>query len=199
MDVRASGTASPSHGQEGTGADAEPMPATDPVPAAGVAAGPTLLDRLDTVLVGGFGALALVLATVNVVLRIFFPRSALEWGDEVQVYLVVWAVCLSFAAVTAADRHVKADLFVSMLSPAAKRFSVLLADVLGLLMSGALTWFGYLVAHDSWDFGDLSTTTLRFPLWIYYAALPVGAGLMTLRYAVRLLLGRRAAGGELHA
>jgi len=181
---------------EGAGAAPEPLPAADP--AEGTDAGPTLLDRLDTVLVGGFGALALLLATVNVVLRIFFPRSALEWGDEVQVYLVVWAVCLSFAAVTAADRHVKADLFVSLLSPRARRLSVVLADVLGLLMSGALTWFGYLVAYDSWDFGDLSTTTLRFPLWIYYAALPVGAGLMTLRYAVRLVLGRRAAGGELH-
>lgn len=182
---------------EGAGAAPEPMPTARPADDA--AAGPTLLDRLDTILVGGFGALALLLATVNVVLRIFFPRSALEWGDEVQVYLVVWAVCLSFAAVTAADRHVKADLFVSMLSPRARRLAVVLADILGLLMSAALTWFGYLVAYDSWDFGDLSTTTLRFPLWIYYAALPVGAGLMTLRYAVRLVLGRRAAGGELHA
>lgn len=197
MDARATGTAAAPAGREPADAGPEPM---DPASAGaeGTPAGPTLLDRLDTVLVGGFGALALLLATVNVVLRIFFPRSALEWGDEVQVYLVVWAVCLSFAAVTAADRHVKADLFVSMLSPRAKRLSVVLADLLGLLMAGTLAWYGYLVAHDSWEFGDLSTTTLRFPLWIYYAALPVGAGLMALRYAVRLVFGRRAAGGELH-
>jgi TRAP-type C4-dicarboxylate transport system permease small subunit len=188
---------------EAAGATAERQ-ATADRPAAGTIAEaaapspPTVFDRLDAILVGGFGVLALLLATVNVLLRLFAPQQALEWGDEVQVYLVVWAVCLSFGAVTAADRHVKADLFVSMLSPGAKHLSVVLADVLGLLMSAALTWFGTLVAYDAWDFGDLSTTTLRFPLWIYYAALPVGAGMMALRYAVRLLLGRRAAGGEPH-
>ena len=168
------------------------------MPASVAPARRTLLDRLDALLVGSFGALALLLATINVVLRIFFPESAIEWGDEVQVYLIVWAVCLSFGAVTAADRHVKADLFVSMLSPGLKRASVVLADALGLGMSAVLAWYGYLVAYDAWDFGDLSTTTLRFPLWIYYAALPLGAGLMALRYAIRLALGRRAAGGELH-
>jgi TRAP-type C4-dicarboxylate transport system permease small subunit len=153
----------------------------------------TALDRLDAALVGGFGVLALLLASVNVVLRIAAPRHAIEWGDEVQVYLVVWAVCLSFGAVTAADRHVKADLFVSLLSPGLRRAAAVLADLLGLGMSALLAWYGYLVAHDAWDFGDLSTTTLRFPLWIYYAALPLGAGLMALRYALRLAPGRRRA------
>jgi C4-dicarboxylate transporter, DctQ subunit len=186
----------------GTPAGGRAPPATEaahaPLGADAPARRRTALDRLDALLVGGFGALALALAGANVVLRVFFPRHAIEWGDEVQVYLVVWAVCLSFAAVTAADRHVKADLFVSMLPPVLKRAAAVLADALGLGMSAVLTWYGYLVAYDAWDFGDLSTTTLRFPVWIYYAALPMGAGLMALRYAVRLFLGRRAAGGELH-
>lgn len=151
----------------------------------------SLLDRLDMLLVGVVASAGLVLAIVNVVLRIFAPQHALEWGDEVQVYLVIWAVCLSFGAVTAADRHVKADLFVSMLSPGLRHAAVVLADILGLAMSALLAWYGYRVAYDAWDFGDLSTTTLRFPLWIYFAALPVGAGLMAVRYAVRLFLGRR--------
>ncbi|WP_135470872.1 TRAP transporter small permease [Crenalkalicoccus roseus] len=169
---------------------------------AGAASAPrrSLLDEVDAVLVGGVAAASLVLATVNVLLRVFAPRHALEWGDEVQVYLVIWAVCLSFGAVTAADRHVKADLFVSMLSPRLRRSAVVLADALGLLMSALLAWYGFLVTYEAWEFGDLSTTTLRFPLWIYYAALPLGAGLMALRYAIRLFLGRRAhAGAEAQA
>lgn len=179
-------------------ADTPAAEAAAHAPPAEAPARPTVLDRLDALLVGGFGALALVLAGVNVVLRIFAPRHAIEWGDEVQVYLVVWAVCLSFGAVTAADRHVKADLFVSMLPPGLKRAALVLADVLGLAMSALLAWFGYLVAHDAWDFGDLSATSLRFPVWMYYAALPVGAGLMALRYAIRLFVGRRVASGEAH-
>jgi C4-dicarboxylate transporter DctQ subunit len=171
------------------GTPAEPVQEAAPAASSGARL-PVLLDRLDALLVGGFAAAALLLASANVVLRVFFPRHAIERGDEVQVYLVVWAVCLSFGAVTAADRHVKADLFVSMLTPGLRHAAVVLADALGLGMSVLLAWYGYLVAYDAWDFGDLSTTTLRFPLWIYYAALPLGAGLMALRYAIRLFIGR---------
>jgi TRAP-type C4-dicarboxylate transport system permease small subunit len=155
------------------------------VPEAGSApSGP--LDRLDALLVGGFGFCALALASVNVALRSLAPQYAIEWGDEVQVYLIVWAVCISFAAITAANRHIKADLFVGMMPKAIQKSLGFFSDTLGLLIAGILAWFGFLVAYETWDFGDVSTTTLRFPLWIYAASLPFGMGLMALRYAIRL-------------
>lgn len=156
-----------------------------------------LLDRLDAVLVGGLGLGALLLASVNVILRTFAPQRAIEWGDEVQVYLVVWAVCISFAAITAANRHIRADLFVGLLPAGLQKGLGLFADALGLFVSAVLAWLAFLVAHEAWDFGDVSTTTLRFPLWIYMAALPCGMGLMALRYAVRVAkaLGFRGRAG----
>jgi C4-dicarboxylate transporter, DctQ subunit len=153
------------------------------------------IGRIDSFVVGALGISALTLASLNVLLRTFAPQYAIEWGDEVQVYLVVWAVCLSFAAVTAADRHVKADLFVGMMPAAVQRGLALFGDVLGLLMAGVLCWLAILVTHESWEFGDVSTTTLRFPLWIYQASLPIGMGLMTFTYLMRVLarlgLGKR--------
>ncbi len=159
----------------------------------GAAAKPrTLLDRIDALLVGGLAAAALLLCSINVLIRWVAPQRAVDWGDEVQVYLVVWAVCLSFSAVTAAGQHIKADLFVDQLPPSLRRLADLLSDLLGLGMSVLLTWYGAAVVMDSYDFGDVSTTTLRFPLWIYQLALPVGAGLMALRYLIRL--GRNVTG-----
>lgn len=154
-----------------------------------------VLDWIDVIVVGGLGLAALVLASVNVLLRTFRPDLAIEWGDEVQVYLVVWAVCISFAAVTAADRHIKADLVVGMLPMWLQRALLTLGDLLGLVVSLVLCWYAYLVTYEAWDFGDVSTTTLRFPLWIYAAALPLGMGLMALRYALRVaarLMGHAA-------
>lgn len=165
------------------------MSASEFAPAPGheeVARPRSLLDRIDAVLVGGFAAAALLLCSVNVLVRSVAPQGAFDWGDEVQVYLVVWAVCLSFGSVTAADRHIKADLFVSLLPAGIARAAHLLSDLLGLGMSLLLTWYGAAVTLDGYEFGDLSTTTLRFPLWIYQLALPVGAGLMTLRYVIRV-------------
>lgn len=146
-----------------------------------------VLARIDSFVVGTFGLGALLLAVVNVLLRAIAPQHAIEWGDEVQVYLVVWAVCVSFAAVTAADRHIKADLLVGMMPPGMQRALAIGGDILGVVMSAALCWLGYLVTYESWDFGDVSTTTLRFPLWIYQASLPVGMALMTVSYLMRLV------------
>lgn len=145
-----------------------------------------LLDRLDAILVGGLGMAALLLSSVNVILRAVQPHLAIEWGDEVQVYLVVWAVCLAFSAVTAKGRHIKADLFVEMMPPRLRLAVEAFGDALGLTVSLLLAYLAYRVTYEAWDFGDLSTTTLRFPIWIYQAALPVGMGLMALRYAIRL-------------
>jgi len=50
----------------------------------------------------------------------------------------------------------------------------------------ALTWYGAFAAFDSYDMGERSNTALGFPLWLYYSALPVSAGLMSMRYARRL-------------
>lgn len=146
-----------------------------------------VLARIDSFVVGFFGMAALLLAVVNVLLRAVAPQHAIEWGDEVQVYLIVWAVCVSFAAVTAADRHIRADLLVGTMPAPVQRVLAVLGDLLGLVMSIALCWLGYLVTYESWDFGDVSTTTLRFPLWLYQASLPAGMALMALTYLLRLL------------
>jgi TRAP-type C4-dicarboxylate transport system permease small subunit len=63
-----------------------------------------------------------------------------------------------------------------------------LSYVCGAVFGGFLAWYGFTAANDAWQFDDLSTTTLRFPMWIYYASLPVGAALMTLRYVVLAFL-----------
>ena len=46
---------------------------------------------------------------------------------------------------------------------------------------------GVAITWQTYTYGDFSTTSLRFPLWIYGAALPVGALLMAVAYAVRCI------------
>ncbi len=150
--------------------------------------GPMPGSRIEQILVGSIALAALALCTYNVVVRYFLPALVVEWGDEVQVYLVIWAIFLSLGLVTAADRHVKADLFVGMFKAPTQRRLLLLADVLGLGFSIFLVVYGSLVAWETYDFGDVSITSLRFPLWIYAAALPVGGLLMAVRYLMRLVL-----------
>ncbi len=147
--------------------------------------------RIEDLLVGGLATAALLLCSYNVVVRYFHPAWTLELVDEVQVYVIVWAVLLSLGAVTVADRHVKADLFVTFFPPGLRRATELFIDLLGLAFAGMLLWYGATLAWQSWDYGDVSTTTLRFPLWIYFSALPAGGVALAVGYLIRLGRHRR--------
>jgi len=141
--------------------------------------------RFEELLVGGLALAALLVCSYNVFMRYFVPRLTLEASDEVQVYLVIWAVFLALGLVTAADRHVRADLFVAMFAPRFRRWVGVFGEMLGLAFALLLVGYGAAITWQTWSFGDVSTTSLRFPLWIYTAALPVGALLMASAYAVR--------------
>jgi len=141
---------------------------------------------IESLVVGGLATLALAMCSYNVIVRLTVPSMTLDFVEEVQVYMVIWAVFLSLGTVTLLDRHVKSDFFINMFPPKLKHGVEVLADVLGLFFCVFTVYYGAVVAHQAWDFGDVSTTVLRVPLWIYFAALPAGALVMGLAYCVRL-------------
>jgi len=141
--------------------------------------------RFEEILVGGLALAALLVCSYNVFVRYFFPSLTVEASDEVQVYLVIWAVFLALGLVTADDRHVRADLFVAMFPAGFRRRVAMFGELLGLAFALMLVGYGGTVTWQTWSFGDLSTTSLRFPLWIYSAALPVGGLMMAAAYAQR--------------
>lgn len=141
---------------------------------------------IESLVVGGLATLALVMCSYNVIVRLTIPSWTLDFVEEVQVYMVIWAVFLSLGTVTLMDRHVKSDFFINMFPPKLKYGVEVLADVLGLIFCIFAVYFGSAVAYQAWDFGDVSTTALRVPLWIYFAALPGGAFVMGIAYIVRL-------------
>ncbi len=148
---------------------------------------------LETFFVGGLAFLALVLCSYNVLARLFFPQHLLDFVEEFQVYMVIWAVFLSLGTLTMMDRHVKSDFFVNMFPPALKAAAAWLSDVLGLIFSAAIAYYGFEVAYQAHEYGDVSTTMLRTPLWIYFAALPAGGVVMGIAYIIRIK--RKLVGG----
>ena len=153
----------------------------------GPQAPPSLLARIEGVVVGGLAFFALALCSYNVVVRYFHPAWTLELVDEVQVYVIIWATFLALAVVTISDRHVKADLFVSFFPPPLRHAVEIFVDVLGLGFALVLLWYGGIAAYQSWSYGDVSTTSLRFPLWIYVAALPAGGLALAIGYVTRFV------------
>ncbi len=141
---------------------------------------------LESAVVGGLAFLALVLCAYNVIARHLAPEWILDFVEEFQVYMMIWAVFLSLGTLTLIDRHVKSDFFVNMFPPKLKTVVAWFSDILGVLFCVVITYYGFEVAYQAYDYGDVSTTMLRTPLWIYFAALPAGGVVMGIAYLIRI-------------
>lgn len=143
-------------------------------------------NRIERLLTGLFGLGALGIGAYAVIGRYVDQRIAFTNGEEVVVYLTVWAVFLAASQLVRTDGHVRPDIVLRLLPPRAQRWLETFNCCVALLFCSGLAWYGLQIALTSYALDERSETGLQFPMWAYYAALPVGGGLMALRYLRRL-------------
>jgi len=143
-------------------------------------------DKLERWLIGLLGAAGLLVYLTQIVGRYLTTEIDFSAGEELTIYIIIWAALLTGSLLVREDGHVRADLLLRMLRPERQRWIEVANCGIAVGFCLALTWYGAFAAFDSYDMGERSNTALGFPLWLYYSALPVSAGLMSMRYARRL-------------
>ena len=144
-------------------------------------------DWIEHTLVGLLGAAALVIALVQVFGRYIDPGSAINWAEEVIVYLAVWAVMLVSSRLVRNDGHVRPDLVLRLLSASSQRWVETFNCLVAVVFTAGMVWYGWQIVALAWLFDQRSSSDLQFPMWIYYLALPAGGALMLVRYVIRLI------------
>ena len=145
----------------------------------------------------GYFAAALIALGVVVVCEMVFVRYVLNentiWQTDFVTYSLVAATFIGSPYVLLTRGHVNVDVLPQYLGRRA-RFRLALASTLMALafcivMVVLTTQYWLQAWNDSW----LSNTMWRVRLWIPYASMPVGLGILTLQYVVdlyNLLTGR---------
>lgn len=141
---------------------------------------------LERSLVGVLAVLALTASGYEIVTRYLLPQYAPDWGEEVIVYLVIWAVFLAGSALVAENRHVRADIVLRLFGATGQRALEIFNCAASLLLCLLLAWFGWEVVEFAIMLDERSISSLRFPIALYYACLPIGMLLMSIRYVIRL-------------
>jgi C4-dicarboxylate transporter, DctQ subunit len=144
-------------------------------------------DRVERLLVGMLGAVALIIAVVQVLGRYLDPAGAITWAEEVIVYIAVWAVMLAASGLVKRDALVRPDLVLRLLKPGVQRWVEMFNCVVAIGFTFGMVWYGWDVVSTAVLLDQRSSSDLQFPIWIYYMALPVGGALMLMRYVIRLL------------
>jgi len=144
-------------------------------------------DRIEQGIVGILGLAALACALWQVLSRYFFPQQSIGYAEEVIVYLLVWAVMVVSSQLVRTDGHVRPDIARNLVPAAIARWLEVFNCAAAVVFCAALTWYGWRIVATAQAIDEHSASDLRFPMWIYYAALPTGAALMAIRYAMRLV------------
>lgn len=143
-------------------------------------------DWVERTIVGLLGLSAMIIAAVQVFGRYIDPANAITWAEEVIVYIVVWAIMIIASQLVRHDGHVRPDLVLRLLPPRAQRWMEMFNCLVAIVFMAGLIYYGKQVVDTALLLDQTSSSDLQFPMWIYYTSLPVGGGLMLVRYMIRL-------------
>lgn len=139
----------------------------------------------------GVLAAFMIAISVLIVCHLVFVRYVLNaptaWQTELVTYLLVGATLIGSPYVLMIKGHVSVELLPHYLSPRGRARLSLACSFIGIAFCAILLWSGLVLWFESWEGDWLSETVWAVPLWIPYAALPIGFGLMLLQYLAELI------------
>jgi TRAP-type C4-dicarboxylate transport system permease small subunit len=126
-------------------------------------------------------AVSIVIVCQMVITR-YVLREPTAWQTELVTYLLVGATLIGSPYVLMIRGHVSVDLLPHYLGEHGRKRLELVSAATGIFFCGVLLWSGCVLWYDAWSGHWLSETVWAVPLWIPYATLPLGFGLMLLQY-----------------
>ncbi len=146
-------------------------------------------------------ALGVLVVCEMVVVRYVFNQNTI-WQTDFVTYSLVAATFIGSPYVLMTRGHVYVDVLPHVL-PARARFWLALASIaLAMAFCVTMVVLTALYWREAWTQNWLSNTMWRVRMWIPYASMPIGLGILTLQYVADLLClvtGREAPFATQHA
>jgi C4-dicarboxylate transporter DctM subunit len=104
-----------------------------------------------------------------------------SWAQELCIYMFIWMAKFGAAYGVRTGIHVGVDVLVNTLQPQHRKKVILFAILCGAFFTAIVAAFGFSFVSQMFETGQQSND-LEAPMWIVYAAIPVGSGLMCFRF-----------------
>ncbi|MBL8298749.1 MAG: TRAP transporter small permease [Rhodanobacteraceae bacterium] len=126
-----------------------------------------------------------VLAGAQILLRNVFD-SGFSWAEPVLRSLVLWSAMLGAVIATRDDQHIGLDFIARFARGTALRVARFAALAFAAALCAAMAWFSWGLVQLDREGG--TDGVLGIPAWVLELILPLGFGLMALRFLIRSLL-----------
>lgn len=138
------------------------------------------LNKLLNVL-AGVSFLAMVILTCWQVFTRYVLKNPSPWSEELVSYLFGWMALIGASLVTGERGHMNIPVVVEKMGPGARKFFLILAEVIAFLFSAVILVYGG-VKITSLAMGQL-TSSLGVPIGIFYIVMPL-CGILNMVYTV---------------
>jgi TRAP-type C4-dicarboxylate transport system permease small subunit len=139
----------------------------------------------------GVVAAALIGASVIVVCQMVIVRYVLNqttiWQTDFVTYSLVGATFIGAPYLLLSRGHVNVDVLPLYLGRKGRYRLALASMLMALAFCLVMTVLTAQFWHEAWDNNWRSESMWRARLWIPYAAMPIGLGLISLQYIVELI------------
>ena len=125
-----------------------------------------------------------ILAFLQVLLRNFFDTGLL-WGDILLRHLVLWVGFFGASLATRQEKHINVDILTKLLPKKAIPYVQLTVNIFAVVIN-------VILAKASWIFLSFeieagTTIFLDIPSWYIQIILPLGFGLIGLRFTLKII------------
>ncbi len=143
-----------------------------------------IISKIETALVIILLSLMVIIGFVQVLLRNLFQTGFL-WADPLLRYAVLWIAFIGASIATYEDRHINIDVLTRLLSPKLKRLISVITNAFALIIC-------VILLNASIDFIKMEIVYpieifLGIKNWMLEIIIPIGFGLMSLRFLFRIL------------
>ncbi|MGI9418380.1 MAG: TRAP transporter small permease [Geminicoccaceae bacterium] len=142
---------------------------------------------------GGIVAVCLLLIALAAVCHLVFMRYVLGasaiWQHETVSFSLIGATFIGAPYVLMTKGHVNVDLLDHYVGAGARRALAAAASLVTMAFCGLIAWLSYGWWWDAWAGDWHNETVWAPPLWIPYAAMPIGMTLLTLQSLSDLVAG----------
>lgn len=134
-----------------------------------------------------FVLLGMILLAVLQIISRNFVGSSFPWIDPLLQNAVLWIAMLGAMIASRNDSHIRIDLISEYVPQRYQRWIVLLVDLVTVAVTAGMAYFSFHSVMEERMFG--SDGIAGIPDWVLQLLLPVGFGVIALRYTGLSLLG----------
>jgi TRAP-type C4-dicarboxylate transport system permease small subunit len=153
--------------------------------------GPSRPARFERAFAAGCMALLCLITFANVLVR-YLTNVSFAFTEEISVFLLLVLTLVGSVTAFAERHHVRITLLVDLLPCTGKTLCAVLEWLANVAMFALLTWTGYRMALDDFEF-EVTSPGLGLPQWIYTAWLPLLSALIVARLVLFAMARRRNA------